>query len=743
HQKTTHGVDVVPWKFKHPDYPDDIEKDITLNIWDFEGQEITHQSHQFFLTKQALYLLVFRCRDQFLMERAEYWLDTIRARAPKAKVAIVITECEKRTPYVPLDRLQALYGDLLADKQWFFTVGCESGLNIEKLQEFLKRWATDLEFMGRPWPISYDKAEKKIKARAKAKKQAAHISRKELYEIFKESGIDENNFEDAATALSTLGIITQFPDCPDLSDFIVLRPQWLTKAISRVMEDSQLYEDKGEIVFDRMDRIWKHNGYSGMFATFHNCMKEFELCYDMENASQGCLVPLRFGYIKPPIPWSSGEAMKERSVEYKLNIRPPMGIMSRFIVKTHHMIVKTDGYPKGVYWHNGAFLRTGEGPLASEALCEFDNGERKLRIQVRAAFPQNLIEQIHAYVKAVFSFFSGLEAERSYGCIKVGKETNAEQLCAGLHTEKRIFSEILNENMLNCEFGMHKIDPKTLIWGISSFGENVQKLVPIEDIERLFDKQPKWAAPLFQSLDTLILWTETNRQKLDQLLQGQADLLPEIKQEMELKLHEYLSYISQMLDDRDFISAPGIFSISIKDRNKWDPNSYFTKTYVLTPFCESYQNIHPCEDGRVEFTKYREWWEKTAPLIARGIKVLSVGLQLAFAGMPLAMGDEVFKGIKNDVEFMKELAKNIPLTAVTDDNSSASRKIEMLEGSLIKDLRNDNPETRLTRAALTGFLEEVAPEKYNARQWGSLRRVRMRDNSYRWLCEKCAAKVRK
>lgn len=106
-----------------PDNATDRAKDIALNIWDFEGQEISHQTHQFFLTSQSLYLLVFKCRDQFLMDRAEYWLDTIRARAPKARVAIVITQCEERSPHVPLDRLQAQYGDLLAT-EWFFTVGC-------------------------------------------------------------------------------------------------------------------------------------------------------------------------------------------------------------------------------------------------------------------------------------------------------------------------------------------------------------------------------------------------------------------------------------------------------------------------------------------------------------------------------------------------------------------------------------------------------------------------------------------
>jgi internalin A len=123
-QKTTRGVDIVQWKFPHPDDAADPEKDITLNIWDFEGQEISHQTHQFFLSSQALYVLVFKCRDQFLIDRAEYWLDTIRARAPQAKVVIVISQCEERSPHIPLDRIEAQYGELLA-RDWFFAVGCK------------------------------------------------------------------------------------------------------------------------------------------------------------------------------------------------------------------------------------------------------------------------------------------------------------------------------------------------------------------------------------------------------------------------------------------------------------------------------------------------------------------------------------------------------------------------------------------------------------------------------------------
>lgn len=736
-QVTTRGVDVEQWQFEHPDYAGDGEKKITLNIWDFEGQEINHQTHQFFLTTQALYLLVFKCREQFPMDRAEYWLDTIRARAPLAKIAIVISESEERTPYVPRDKFQE-YRDLFAGENWLFAVGCKDNSGISNLQEFLKRSAADLEFMGREWPESYSRAEEAIKD--KAKKGTSHITRGQLYDTFRESSIDESIFKDLGGSMSTVGVMTQFPDCPDLRDFIVLQPQWLTKAISEIMENRQLESDKGEITLQRMESIWEDKAYSGMFATFHDCMKEFELCYDLEDASRSCLVPLRFGYEKPQIPWSTGNGVKERRVEYKLNIRPPTGLMSRFIVKTHHMMVTTAEHSKGVYWHNGVFLRTGSGPLASEALCEFENDTRKLRIQVRAAFPQNLLEQIHGYVKAVFSFFRGLEAQRSYGCIKIDERTEAEEKCRGLHSESRIYSAIRKRRVLDCEYEFHDVDPQKLIWGFSTFGEYVMaKVASIDKLREELDKKPEWAENLTQDIIKLLSWLEDQRENVEQLVEDQANLLPEIKQQLDLKLHEYLTYTSQMLDDREHAAAPGIISIRTKARSRWKPASYFQEAYILTPFCECEGNIHPCEDGQVEFTKDREWWEKTAPWIARGTKLLAAGLQLAFAGMPLALGPQVFEAIKDDVKFMGELTKHMELKA---DSEEAAGVAEVLQGDFGKDLRGSERESRLMRAALARFLEETAPTNYRAGQWGSLRRVRMSDNSYRWMCEPCTNAIK-
>jgi internalin A len=737
-QATTRGVDVEEWQFPHPDYPKDKNKSITLNIWDFEGQEINHQTHQFFLTTDSLYLLVFKCRDQFRMDRAEYWLDTIRSRAPNSKVAIVITECESRTPYIPEDKLEASYGKLLMPGKWLFAIGCADNVGVPALEECLKRCAADLEFMGREWPDTYSGAESAIRERVK--EGIAHIERGDLYDIYRHASIDEDSFEDVASSMATLGMLTQFPDCPELSNFIVLQPQWLTKAISEVMEDKQLAGEMGKIALQRMQKVWDNKGYTGLFAIFHSAMKEFELCYDLEERVRSCLVPLRFGYVEPAIPWTLVDSVKERRVSYKLNIHPPAGFMSRFIVKAHHMIVSTKERPSGIYWHNGVFLRSGEGPLLGEALCVFDSESRTLSVTVRAAFPQNLLEQIHAYAKAVFSFFAGVEPERAYGCIRIDPQTRQETRCKGMHSERRIYSAILKERILDCEFEFHDVDPKCLVSGLSSFGELL--LLSKDELRVELDRIPSWAGALIDQMSRVIEWVEGHELAFEECFGANAQRPAELLQQIELKLREYLGYYGDMLDDREVTAAPGIFSLNVLDRSLWNPSSYFSNVYVLTPFCECDQNIHPCLDGRVEFAMEREWWTKASPWVARAIRVLSVGLQLGCAGLPLATAPAVFDAVKDDVGFMKELARHLELKV-----SDSREKHDVIAGisndasdAGVLDSTYGKERDRSMQLALTQFLEEVAPHNYRTRRWGSLRRVRLRDNSYRWLCSECAGK---
>ena len=105
------------------------------------------------------------------------------------------------------------------------------------------------------------------------------------------------------------------------------------------------------------------------------------------------------------------------------------------------------------------------------------------------------------------------------------------------------------------------------------------------------------------------------------------------------------------------------------------------------------------------------------------------------------MAASTFNAIKEDVAFMNALAKHIELK-VDDAHESAEGITGRFDDDSVTDLRRDHKDARVMRAALSRFLEEVAPDNYRARQWGSLRRVKMSDNSYRWLCEDCATRAK-
>jgi internalin A len=75
---------------------------VTLNIWDFGGQEIMHGTHRFFLTERSLYLLVLENRRED--DHSVYdWLKVIRNRGGDSPVIVAINKCDDERSNLRLD----------------------------------------------------------------------------------------------------------------------------------------------------------------------------------------------------------------------------------------------------------------------------------------------------------------------------------------------------------------------------------------------------------------------------------------------------------------------------------------------------------------------------------------------------------------------------------------------------------------------------------------------------------------
>ncbi len=84
-EKSTEGVNVTAWSFP-------MERDISfrVNIWDFGGQEIYHATHQFFLTRRSLYILVADTRKEDT--DFYYWLNVVEMWSENSPLLIVKTK---------------------------------------------------------------------------------------------------------------------------------------------------------------------------------------------------------------------------------------------------------------------------------------------------------------------------------------------------------------------------------------------------------------------------------------------------------------------------------------------------------------------------------------------------------------------------------------------------------------------------------------------------------------------------
>ncbi|XP_031347203.1 leucine-rich repeat serine/threonine-protein kinase 1-like isoform X2 [Photinus pyralis] len=89
---STVGVDIGDWIYEKKIRNQSIHGPVIFRTWDFGGQKEYYATHQYFLSKRSLYLVVWRIIDGHKgINEILQWLVNIQARAPNSPVIIVGT----------------------------------------------------------------------------------------------------------------------------------------------------------------------------------------------------------------------------------------------------------------------------------------------------------------------------------------------------------------------------------------------------------------------------------------------------------------------------------------------------------------------------------------------------------------------------------------------------------------------------------------------------------------------------
>ncbi|MEG4146662.1 leucine-rich repeat domain-containing protein [Microcoleus sp. Pol12B5] len=386
----TDGLNITDWKITVN------TKSVKLNVWDFGGQEIYHATHQFFLTKRSLYLLVCNCRTSEDENRLEYWLKLIESFGDASPVIIVGNKCDEQ----PLDLNRKALRDKYPNIKAILETSCESGIGIDELRSAIHTEISQLKEVYDLLPLSWFQVKQRLENLDKdiiSISEYATICAKE--NIFEET--DQTQLIDL---LHKLGIVLNFREHPILQNTNILNPHWVTEGIYPLLSDDELkVKTKGILTYADLSRILDSNKYpSRRYHCLTDLMGKFELCFLVSNCPPTFLIPGILPKEEPKNTKLQGETLE---FQYHYRILPD-SILSRFIVLMHEKIHKC------THWRTGVMLEYREGAeVYNIARIKSDPEDKKIFIAVsgRESTRRSFLSMIRDTFTKIHNSFANLE----------------------------------------------------------------------------------------------------------------------------------------------------------------------------------------------------------------------------------------------------------------------------------------------------------------------------------------------
>ena len=378
---STEGIDIKRWNLKSKE-----NKRLTINIWDFGGQEIYHSTHQFFLSKRSIYLLVWDARIDKMMPNLasfDYWLRIVSLLSQNSPILVIQNKIDQRASLVAEKYLKDYFPNIVG----FYKVSAKEKMGIEELKEIISKEINKLPHIGEQLPKVWIDIRDNLK-----QSNQNFVKLDDYFSICKDFGIDIEQALHLSNYFHDLGVFLHFQDNDILRNIIFLNPDWATKAVYKIIDTKEVVLNQGKFNYSQLRNIWKDYP-DDKFNFLIELMKKFELCFLLPNQTD-YIVP---GLLPPNHPDSIDNWDNKNNLQFEFRYKfMPAGIITRLIVRMHDFIKNT------LFWSQGVVIKREE----TEALISSNTLERYISIKIKGKNRQDLfgiiryeLENIHKTLK--------------------------------------------------------------------------------------------------------------------------------------------------------------------------------------------------------------------------------------------------------------------------------------------------------------------------------------------------------
>jgi len=385
-EQSTEGIDVKRLPFKID------EKQYYINIWDFGGQEIYHATHQFFLTKRSLYAMVSDRKNTDF----DYWLNIVSLLSDNSPLLII--KNEKQDKVIEIDEC-LLRGQFKSLKD-ILTTNFATNRGLDSIIKSIKHYISSLSHIGTTLPNNWINVRKQLE-----KDSRMHINLEQYLQICEENGFTYYNDKlQLSEFLHDIGVCLHFQEDPILKHTLILKPEWATDAVYKVLDKDFVKKNMGEFLKDDLKSIWYEKKYEGMQDELLQLMMKFKLCYEIPYIKGTFICPQLLSEKPPTYEWDNTDNIY---LNYKYDFMPK-GIISLLIVNMHKYIAN-----QTLVWKSGVVLQKDN---TKSEIIEYYH-QRTISIRISGLHKKDLMTIVMHEFDKIHDSYNKLKVDKKIPCI--------------------------------------------------------------------------------------------------------------------------------------------------------------------------------------------------------------------------------------------------------------------------------------------------------------------------------------
>ncbi len=584
------------------------------------------------MTPKALYLLVWN-PGQDSPGQVEAWLRRVRRCVKEqARVLLVATHADQHPPVLDYPALQERFGGLLAGA---FAVDSRSGAGLAALRAAIAEQAAKLPQMGEQLGRNWVRARDQLLAQP-----TPQLPYQDYLKVCTDQEVPQDQADALLGLLHMRGQLIHYADDPWLRDLVVLQPEWLTKAISYVLDDPVTEDAGGILEHARLRVLWQPYYPAELHDYLLRLMERFDVSYRLGDAPGerhlvGQLVPAT----RPPSEAFPKRRLGEQVVKrrYVLEEEPP-GLMAWLIVRTSH-------HATDWYWQRGVVL---EHPKSrSRALLELRDPDPDgqataaptLALTVYAPAPDYLLHVLSDTVEALLRHRQPglgyqLRVPCRYRCRGwFALETLRQHHDTGIHT-------------VTCKACGRTQNTGLLLTGVATPPRRGRAADLWRD-EQLYDFEDRIVGRVTEAVG------EEVGRRLGETEEKLAAHIAKAAETLRRLLREWTR------QNEESTGCPRLFTLTPLAKHGLDKLTVGRDAYELVLWCEHLDQPHPWPRASYEVHQAADWLAGFAPHALRVLDALRLALQLAVPGVTLTGGAD-YKAVAERLEAMNKLLNLLP-----------------------------------------------------------------------------------